>query len=224
MKPLKSRNAQPDEFLCFVCERVDSARVFLDLLKKMIHVCQGDQDLLLRKAIEENLHDERGVGKGKSASHDKWREDYLEGIQKLHHERVCCCDHTCHFVYKQVFRDAVMRGDKGEMLGVLLYLERVIPIEFAFIRSYQDKVFCGIFVYSQIDTHQQRAIKRKLRRYLDDHIVHDAVDHYPKLLQAIQLSGSDLSMQEKIAYGAKIIHRAKLLSYETHFRKRKTGV
>lgn len=88
-----------------------------------------------------------------------------------------------------------------ELLGIILYIEGTIPLEFSKLRLGREKYF--------------PKLNKKAKIYFDDHIVHDANDHFPRLIKAVKnLPISDLEFEE-IFLGINYMHKLRIDFYNS---------
>jgi hypothetical protein len=73
----------------------------------------------------------------------------------------------------------------GGILHFFLGKSTIVPIEFRAIRASRDQLFPEKFVVTEFDTVEEKLVKIKAVKYIDDHIIHDAQQHFPKLLKGL---------------------------------------
>ena len=156
-------------FRSFAKTRHRTVDSFLPLLKHAhSHVVKKQMSKATR-VLAKNIADEIGVVNGirdGQLAHKTWRDWYLEGIG-AHHARG-------YADIGNAFNTRMDRFMKEETLdqhiGALLFIEASIPVEFSLILQKVESLF---------------SLRDKARRYLVDHITHDAVEHYPDMLSLL---------------------------------------
>ncbi len=194
-------------------ERYFIAQTFELLLRAAIKQSKKVGDKKLFWALDWNLRDEigmdtRGVIR-KQLAHRTWREDFYYAISIT--PTMLRKESTLESVkqYNRIVSDLIKENDLLVMCGALLALEATIPLEFLYLKASRDATFPKIFLLHKTDSAKIRKQKIKNRRYIDDHIIHDADMHYPTLLRALEPYAKNKKSRARIARGARVISRAR---------------
>lgn len=202
-----------DEYRLFAAQRAYIATNFVHLLRRGVILAEEAGDASLAEALRANLDDELGIDESGVARaelhHGKWKADYLrslgleadlEGFPLL----------TGTKANVQAFLDLEERGSLYEIAGAILSLENIIPLEYRAAVTARNHLFPEVFCDFEEDSPAVAAAKFKARRYMDDHIVHDAKSHFPDLLTALSAHHADSKAIEQAKRGVAIVN---------HYRK-----
>ena len=91
------------------------------------------------------------------------------------------------------------------ILGAILMTRRLIPLEFRALQISRDFLFPNRFIISKADSKEVVLRKQQACQYIDDHIMHDANEHYSDLLKSIEERGFSFSEWNDILKGIHII-------------------
>ena len=123
--------------------------------------------------LQKNLDDEKWVVDGiiqEDKAHLSWRKDFLKELWILENIK----DHTKDYY-------DFYHLDYFQFLGGIIFIEFIIPLEFSFIKRN--------LIKNNIPLSQRGMF------YLNDHISHDAINHLPDLLYAVN---KDVNNQKDI--------------------------
>ncbi len=186
---LNERQITRRQFQVFAVERHLATAIFVPLLERLLLLATQASNELLVRVVADNLADETGMrlpapaGYG-SMSHAIWRADYLRALGLDPTDKPTPSLGAC--AYEAHLRTLLTDEDYRVLAGALLFLEASIPPEFQRIRRSRDDLFPEAFVLNKNDSCKKREAKRRGRFYLDDHIIHDATDHLPRLRAAVE--------------------------------------
>lgn len=131
----------------------------------------------LVEAMELNLQDEMGLNADGTAhadgSHEQWRADYLDGIGV-----VPTIARGAALSTKLLLEQIISGRNIWEICGAICFIEYSIPREYTAWQRMRNMCF--------------PSLPAAARRFLDDHIVHDAMHHYPGIK-----AGTIVLMQEQ---------------------------
>lgn len=213
---LVSGAASPAQWKAFASQRLHSAGIFENLLGRGIVLAAVHGHAAVQAALLKNLRDERGMSAQGEAvdgmAHAQWRADFCRALH-LKPQKEAEGGRT----YTSLIQSVIISDDPFVVYGVILALERLIPVEFICIRDGMNRLFPGVFIPTTADGETIQQEKLRARRYIDDHIDHDAKSHFPELLEAIVRDGSRDHALSSILSGFRIFQEAKTAFYEdTH--------
>jgi pyrroloquinoline quinone (PQQ) biosynthesis protein C len=209
-----------EQWRMFAIQRYLAAASFESLLQVGIETATEAPLPELARELQNNLDDETGVNRetgayAESESHETWRKNFYEALgistEDLREDGDMLPGGRA---YQSVVAGIVDRADVFEIAGALFALEASIPGEFFKIRRGRDEAYPDQFVVQQGDTADISATKRKARRYIDDHIVHDSKVHYPELLHALDDSIRTPEDLERVQVGADAVAKARRAFYD----------
>lgn len=197
------------QYKLYAAQRAYVASNFVRLVEKAAQLARALGDDELAGALQANVNDEIGMGAdGKihyDMNHRQWKTTYLraididadiDGFPLLPATRA----------HVNAFLEIESEGTVFSMAGAVLSLENIIPLEYRAAVSSRDHLFPEIFCIGAADTPQVRADKAAARRYLDDHIVHDANSHFPMLLNALLKYEDDPVVMAEIRSGIDLVN------------------
>ncbi len=209
----------PQEYITFAKGRYQAASGFEELLKAILFLAQKSQLLEISAAVQRNLNDEQGITEegiiNHELAHSTWREDFYSALGICLNDLKKEATNAGSKSYQLAMLSIIQSHSLWQMVGALLALEATIPAEFQRIQKARDKLFPKTFIINNDDSAASKARKYRARRYLDDHIVHDAHAHYPDLLQAI-LKEMPPEQLSSLIKGIQQITKAKIAFYQ-HF-------
>lgn len=214
---LQKGKLSKENWIKFGIQRYLAAIPFTYLLRSTIKKAKKANDHTLARAIQDNLNDELGIDqnglKSKDASHETWRKNFYSaiGIDSTMLKKKKARKGTT--TYNRTLRSIIKDGTLLESAGALLALEATFPIEFQKIKSGRDKTFPEKFIERVSDSKIEKERKKKARKYIDDHIMHDAKKHYPDILHALVDYASDPRSLSEIERGALKIAEARAIFY-----------
>lgn len=216
---LESGDLTQECWIRFAIERYKAAEVFEELLHSLIRKARLVGDAQLLEILEWNLRDETGVNiqgeLDEALAHDTWRKNFYRALGVKDSDLEIPTTNSGTKYYIQVMKQILEQGDMLVMAGALLALEGSIPEEFIRIQRGRDISFPKIFVDKPTDDEKTLVQKSKARRYIDDHIHHDADMHYPSLLGALKPYTKDPDNLKRIADGVNRIAKAKKYFYDS---------
>ncbi|HEY8024564.1 MAG TPA: iron-containing redox enzyme family protein [Burkholderiaceae bacterium] len=197
------------QYKLYAAQRAYVASNFVRLVEKAAQLARILGDDELAGALQANANDEIGMGAdGKihyDMNHRQWKTTYLraididadiDGFPLLPATRA----------HVNAFLEIESEGTVFSMAGAVLSLENIIPLEYRAAVSSRDHLFPEIFCIDAGDTAQVRADKAAARRYLDDHIVHDANSHFPMLLNALLKYEDNAVIMTEIRSGIDLVN------------------
>jgi len=205
------------QYKLYAAQRAYVASNFLRLVDKAAQLAHalGDEELAL--ALQSNANDEIGLGPdGKihyELNHRQWKTTYLRAIDiDADIEGFPLLPGTQAHV--NAFLEIEADGTVFSMAGAVLSLENIIPLEYRAAVSSRDHLFPEIFCVEPGDTIEVRANKQSARRYLDDHIVHDANSHFPMLLNALVKYEDNPTVMAEIKLGIDLVNSYRKRFYQ----------
>lgn len=186
IRPIVLSIAKKEAFKRFAIQRHYLTNYFVPLLQAAYNVSNQEARYKeIDKALLENIQDETGItqrGYSEELDHTTWRKNYLRalGIDVSEKKPI---DAT--IAYNDALKTIMETKDYHHMVGALTFLEGQIPAEFNYIAERRDVLFPDEFVFQENDLTSVKRKKLYARRYIDDHIVHDAQSHFPDLLEPI---------------------------------------
>ncbi len=205
------------QYKLYAAQRAYVASNFLRLVDKAAHLARALGDEELAAALQANANDEIGMGAdGKihyELNHRQWKTTYLraididadiDGFPLLPGTRA----------HVDAFLEIEAGGTVFSMAGAVLSLENIIPLEYRAAVSSRDHLFPEIFCVDAGDSPAARANKQSARRYLDDHIVHDANSHFPMLLHALVKYEDDPAAVAEIRQGIDLVNSYRKRFYQ----------
>lgn len=187
------------EFIEFISKRLNYSSYFEKLLITVLKESKKRNLIKLTNVLTDNLNDELGVVDNKinlKLVHSYWRCNFLESL------KIKTLKNDFFLSEFKKFENL----DFYELLGVILYHEGTIPYEFNKIKIMRDKYFPNL--------------EKKAKLYLDDHISHDAQDHYPKLINSIENLNLNTTNKSKVLDGIRLMKRLRgdfYISLKTNF-------
>lgn len=191
----------------FVAERFLAAGLFVRLLETGIHKANAAGYHHLAKVLQQNLADELGLVDGSlhvDRAHSTWRNDMADalGIKPPTTSRGPAARYTTRL-------EQLLDAPALTIAGAIYYLEATIPIEFHRILVGLETDLPELFRLDASDTPDERMQKEKVRLYLNDHKLHDASDHAPKLEAALATFMRKRNTTAEIARGFDVMHKTK---------------
>jgi hypothetical protein len=213
---LVSGAASISQWKAFASQRLLSAGIFEDLISRGIVLAGMHGHTSVQAALVRNLRDEMGMNAQgdfvEGTAHAQWRADFCQALQ-LKPQKEAEGGHT----YVSFIRSVITSTDPFVVYGAILALERLISVEFIYIREGMNQLFPAVFIPTAIDSENTQQDKLRARRYIDDHIDHDAKSHFPELLEAVMQCTSDEHAVSSLLTGLNILQKAKTAFYEdTH--------
>lgn len=212
-----------DQMKKFILQRHLAAVPFERLLQRAIQGAREEHDDDVAEVLEQNLKDERGVGSygvyDPGLSHASWREDFSAALGLHPQDLEEAAPEPGTIEYLNAIEELIAEGDYVKMAGAIYALERSIPAEFHRILAGVEKVFPQEFRFSQEWTPEElvagvRGRVERARRYLVDHIHHDAASHAPDLEEALTDHMSAYALFHAIHGGIDTIIAAKKKFYQ----------
>lgn len=224
LESMKNNSVSIQNWQIFAQNRYTASHWFLSLLENGMWKSEDESYSELSKVFEENLCDEVGVGSDGTYNvlqeHETWRQDFYRVLQEQFKANGLTGEAellTTTKNHTKIFEEIVARGSIWEMAGTLLFIERFIPQEFAYIQKGRDFAFTKSFVISDQDSSEVEIKKTRACHYIDDHIRHD-VAHFKDALQGIvdslEESENVESNVEMVQMGIHEAARAKKIFYK----------
>jgi len=211
----KQLNAR--QYKLYAAQRASVATNFVRLVVKAAAGARAIGDKALAKALEANEADELGRDEHgiehAERNHRNWKLAYLCALN-LNVERPDFPLLPSTRAHSDAFLELEASAGVLRMAGALLSLENIIPLEYrAAIRS-RDHLFPQLFCIDDGDGPDTRRRKMAARQYLDDHVVHDASEHFPQLLQALEKYQDNPASMGEIRAGIDFVNRHRKNFYE----------
>jgi pyrroloquinoline quinone (PQQ) biosynthesis protein C len=207
LRRLENGNISREEWRYFWIPRHQITAMFTPLLLAAMDAAETHGDDELSAALQKNLEDELGIVDGRynaQKAHRTWRRDFYRALgisdQQIQDDDYNCVD----FYVKDVMKMIREHPTPAFLGGAVLFFEYHIPREFAKLRRGRDAIFAEKFIDHGEDNAAMREEKHRARLYLDDHVLHDAGDHYPTLLRALQKYDSNEDLRKGIRQMAEI--------------------
>jgi Iron-containing redox enzyme len=205
---LLRKELNQQQYKLYAAQRAYVATNFIRLVDKAARLARELGDAELAGALQSNLNDEIGLapdGKRHDAlDHRLWKGNYLRAIDlQPDVQDFPLLDATRE--HMQAFLDMEASGTVFSISGAILSLENIIPLEYRAAVSSRDHLFPEIFCMTADDCGEARTKKELARRYLDDHIAHDAQHHFPELLKALVKYESDPAAMAEMQAGINMV-------------------
>ncbi len=204
----KTGTVNPALWPRFARERYQMSQYFVPLLEAMIVQGKDNAEFAeIGRVVQLNFDDEMGLSDPAAGSHESWRLDYYAAMQVTREHLLGAgpaeLNGTC--LYRETLKSLIDRGDYLAMAGALLALEVTIPHEYTFLLHGLEKQYPEHFDISA----GGNAAQHKARRYLVDHIHHDAAHHAKDLFYALIPFAEDAAALQSIKTGADQIMAAR---------------
>ncbi|MBV8124435.1 MAG: hypothetical protein JOY60_16155 [Burkholderiaceae bacterium] len=210
---LQRKSYDRAQYKLYAAQRAYVATNFIRLLKKGQGLAFEFGDVELAGVLQSNLNDEQGIGPDgqydHALSHLNWKIDYLRalGLEADVPEFPLLPGTQRHV---EAFLALEREGTLFSISGALLSLENIIPLEYRAASWSRDHLFPEIFNLGEADTPQVQQEKIRARKYMDDHIIHDAKYHFPLLLRALEKYEGNADLMREIHCGIDLVN---------HYRK-----
>lgn len=211
---MSSGDVSKVEWQLFAAQRYLASLDFTSLLSSGAAACFHAQDFALARIFYKNLCDEVGAEEEREfslsglkllkgvklneKSHETWRRDFYTEIGVTKNDLLNSLPSKETLMHKCVLESLIFNSSYLKKAGAVLFLEGFIPQEFKILKTGRD--FCFP------ETSQGGKL------YIDDHILHDAKQHFPELLKDLVLK-SESELTEVLA-GVKSMAKAKKVFYE----------
>lgn len=198
------------QYKLYAAQRASVASNFVRLVVKAADAARIAGDLQLAAALDANADDELGRdGEGRireERNHRNWKLAYLcaLGIEAESPDFPLLPGTRAH---AQAFLDLEAQAGMLRMAGALLSLENIIPLEYRAAIQSRDYLFPELFCPAPEDGAETRRYKEAARQYLDDHVVHDANEHFPQLLAALEKYQGDAAAMAEIRAGIDFVNQ-----------------
>ena len=214
LKSLNNRSVTADGFRLLALQKKLLSRGFKDFIQLILSKVSDERLHKLDTVLHQNLDDEQGVdAQGNhhfDREHETYQQNYLgslglgEDIQSQTHLLPCVAMPSM----------AELENESSfSLLGSLLVLENLIPLEFRAIKNNRDHLFPEVFVMNDTDSEALKDEKAKAACYIDDHIIHDAKIHYPMLLSALDDYVHSSSLVKEVQRGIERMRASRLRFY-----------
>jgi len=217
IKKLRTTDLTREQFRLFAAQRAYIATNFIKLLEKGVILAKHLEDEKLALTLQSNLNDELGLdefgNRQVSLNHGQWKSDYLKALNiKTDEENFPLLSCTKNSV--ESFIALEESENLYQIAGAILSLENIIPLEYRAAVVARDKLFPEVFCIGQTVTDAERVQQEKVRRYMDDHIIHDSKSHFPELLEALAQHENNEEILEQIQLGINYVNRYRKQFYE----------
>ena len=205
------------QYKLYAAQRASVANNFVRLVVRAAQAARAMGDVELAEALEANADDELGRGFDgvvrAERNHRNWKLAYLRalgidadapGFPLLPGTRA----------HAEAFLELEATAGVLRMAGALLSLENIIPLEYRAAIQSRDHLFPHLFCIAPEDGTETRRRKEAARQYLDDHVAHDANEHFPQLLHALEKYQADAAAMEEIRAGIDFVNRHRRRFYE----------
>ena len=211
----KQLNAR--QYKLYAAQRASVATNFVRLVVKAAAGARAIGDTALAEALEANAadelgHDENGV-LHEDRNHRNWKLAYLRALS-LNVERSDFPLLPGTRAHSDAFLELEAGASVLRMAGALLSLENIIPLEYRAAIQSRDHLFPQLFCINDDDGPDTKRRKMAARQYLDDHVVHDACEHFPQLLHALDKYQDDPAAMHEIRAGIDFVNRHRKNFYE----------
>jgi hypothetical protein len=210
----KQMNAR--QYKLYAAQRAAVASNFVRLVVKTANAARATGDIELAAALDANADDELGrCSDGvvrPEFNHRNWKLAYLRALgldaeapdfPLLHGTRA----------HAQAFLELEAGGGMLRMAGALLSLENIIPLEYRAAIQSRNHLFPQLFCVDAGDDVATMRRKKNASQYLDDHVVHDASEHFPQLLRALEKYQNDAAAMQEIRAGIDFVNRHRKAFY-----------
>ncbi|HEX7643214.1 MAG TPA: iron-containing redox enzyme family protein [Burkholderiaceae bacterium] len=214
---LMRKQVNARQYRLYAAQRAAVANNFVRLVLKTADAARSRGDADLAAALDANADDELGRGSDGVAraehNHRNWKLAYLNalGIDTEAPDFPLLDETRAH---ADAFLELEAEAGMLRMAGALLSLENIIPLEYRAAIQSRDHLFPQLFCITPEDGEEARLGKAAARRYLDDHVVHDANEHFPQLLHALEKYQDDPAAMEEIKSGIDFVNRHRKSFYE----------
>ncbi|MDF5724745.1 MAG: hypothetical protein PUP91_30655 [Rhizonema sp. PD37] len=175
-------NVTCQDFKNFVVQHYFSADWFTDLLMRGEALLREMGHKELADEFGYNYEDEMGIANGVQVfknSHESWRQDYCQAIGiNIKGEKPIDSTIANH---RNPLKILIAEKNGYFLTGMLAATEIYLVKEFQKIQAGRDKLFPEVFVITEKCSPEVVTYKKKNRKYIDDHIKHDAL-HYVDIL------------------------------------------
>jgi pyrroloquinoline quinone (PQQ) biosynthesis protein C len=213
---MKQSNVSLRIYELWVKERSMLSSNFVSLLKQCLPLLRGAGHEFLYNALEVNLYDEIGLIDGvlqPQQSHAFLKTKYLEALGIDYHSIHVTQLLASTQYHSHQLLDLEASGDTFKICGSLLMMENFIPHEYRAAQASRNYLFPELFVIDEHDSAEVREEKRACSRYIDDHITHDAHDHFPQLLSALEPFYAEEKYRTDIQSGIDLIYDCRQFFY-----------
>lgn len=202
----------------YAIERYKAAHGFQRELEAAIVKCEEEGFPDVAAELRCNLDDELGIVDGvvyPDKAHEKWRIDFYAGMG------ITEADIRAHKPFMGslsaagVVSQLIDYGSALELAGSILFIELFIPLEWNRVRKGLYPAFPHAFVLRDDDSPETRARKIAARLYVEDHIRHDAKEHFPRLRNALVRYAHVPENMAQIKAGIDAKARARAWFYES---------
>ncbi len=189
-------------------ERYRIAQYFIPLCQAIVTAARDTlHDETIAAVVEDNIRDEKGLNDPAAGSHESWRLDFYRALGADAADAPPLLDGTRMF--SETAAQLQAAGDAFYMIGALWFLEATIPHEYTFLLTGLEIEFPEIFSVADGMTPE----KFRARRYLDDHIYHDAAHHAKDLYLALARYADDAGVLARLRHGCDAMLAAKQKFY-----------
>lgn len=214
---LRAADLSRDQFRIVLAQKFFLAKNFDAFISSVLSKAKvaGANDLA--HALEKNLRDERGYGPDgrihSELAHRTWRDTFYKslGLTPARLKNIAPLPGT-HW-HADVMNRLQDRASTFVQAGAFLMLERFIPLEYRAFQKSRDTLFPELFVINPLDLEAVKNKKVLACQYVDDHITHDAQEHFPELLKALAPYESDEVKLKEILLGVDLIVQARRRFY-----------
>jgi hypothetical protein len=174
------------EYVLLIQERLSYSSQLEKYLKKTINESNLQNHFELKNTLQENLKDE--IGENNSEAHLIWRKRFLYALNIKENIPI-----------KENIRN-IETFNYHKLLGVIFYIEGTIPFEFSRLKVGREIHF--------------PKLRYEEKEYFEDHIKHDAKEHYPLLIRAIKNINMNESEIKLFLEGMDYIHTIRIEFYK----------
>ncbi len=214
---LMRKQVDARQYKLYAAQRASVASNFVRLVVKAAGAARAIGDEALAAALEANADDELGRDSDgvvrQERNHRNWKVSYLRtlGIDAEAPEFPLLPSTRAH---ADAFLELEAGGNMFRMAGALLSLENIIPLEYRAAIQSRDHLFPQLFCIAANDSAEGRRRKEAARQYLDDHVTHDANEHFPQLLAALEKYQDDAAAMAEICAGVDFVNAHRKRFYE----------
>ncbi len=205
------------QYKLYAAQRASVASNFVRLVLKAADAARAMGDLALAAALDANADDELGRGGDgivhAERNHRNWKLAYLRTLD-IDAEAPDFPLLPGTRAHAEAFLELEAGASVFRMAGALLSLENIIPLEYRAAIQSRDHLFPQLFCIAANDDADARRRKSAARQYLDDHVVHDASEHFPQLLGALEKYQDDAAAMTEICAGVDFVNRHRKHFYQ----------
>ncbi len=196
-------------------ERYHASQYFIMMCEAIVTAARDElHDERLAAVVAENVHDEKGTNGKNEGAHEDWRINFYNALGTMPEILKAPTPPlmTSTEFYPATLRRLIEEKDVFALIGALLFLEVTLPHEFTLLLNGLEREFPEKFSIAPHDG-GETPDKLKARKYLADHIYHDAAHHAKDLFHALIPYAQDTGIHARLDTGCAAIMEAKRRFY-----------